>query len=196
MAVSASTLRPGSFVCNGRPIVLRPIRAIDADLLIEFHDRLSAQTRYLRFFGPKPRLTPREAHYLARVDFESRFAIVACDREAGEERIVAVGRFDLSGPTTAEAAIVVRDDFQRMGLGTAIFERLLEMARARGVASMSGEILAENDQMIGFLRAKHVVVGPAEAGICSVTTSLEKHAGISPAAKTSGSAWSPTAGHG
>lgn len=186
MAVSASTLRPRPLVCNGRTIVLRPIRATDADLLIEFHDRLSAQTRYLRFFGPKPRLTPREAHYLAVVDFESRFAIVACDREDGEERIVAVGRFDLAGPRTAEAAIVVRDDFQRKGLGTAISERLFEIARARGVASMSGEILAENDQMIGFLRAKNVVVGPARAGICSVTTCLEKDA-IMPAAQTGGS---------
>jgi GNAT superfamily N-acetyltransferase len=192
----ASTVRLDPLVCDGRTIVLRPIRAADADLLIEFHDRLSAHTQYLRFFGPKPRLTAREAQYLATTDFESRFAIVACAQEDSEERIVAVGRFDLAGPTAAEAAIVVRDDYQRKGVGTAIFERLIEIARGRGIAAMSGEILAENDQMIGFLRAKDVVVGPAEAGICSVTTTLEKHAGNSPAPKTSGSAWSSTAGHG
>lgn len=176
MPAHATKIRPELLVSDARAIVLRPIQAADADRLIEFHDRLSARTKYRRFFGPKPRLTPREAHYLASVDYESRFAIVACAREDGEERILAVGRFDLAGPTTAEAAIVVRDDYQRKGLGTAIFERLIEIARARGVTSMSGEILAENDQMIGFLRARDVGVSASQAGICRVTTKLDDHA--------------------
>jgi GNAT superfamily N-acetyltransferase len=184
----ATKIRPEVLISDGRAIVLRPIRAADANLLIEFHDRLSAHTKYLRFFGPKPRLTPREARYLASVDYESRFAIVACTREDGEERILAVGRFDLAEPTSAEAAIVVRDDYQRKGLGTAIFERLIEIARARGVTSMSGEILAENDQMIGFLRAKDVGVNAPQAGICRVTTKLEEHVAALHASRTAGSA--------
>jgi len=184
----ANTVRLDPLVCDGRTIALRPIRAADADLLIDFHDRLSAHTQYLRFFGPKPRLTAREAQYLATTDFESRFAIVACAQEDSEERIVAVGRFDLAGPTAAEAAIVVRDDYQRKGVGTAIFERLIEIARGRGVAAMSGEILAENDQMIGFLRSKNVSVGAPQAGICRVTTSLETDAVVWRSAQTGGSA--------
>ncbi len=188
MPAHATKIRPELLVRDGRAIVLRPIRAADADLLIEFHDRLSAHTKYLRFFEPKPRLTPREAHYLANVDYESRFAIVACAREDGEERILAVGRFDLAGPATGEAAIVVRDDYQRRGLGTAIFGRLIEIARARGVTSLSGEILAENDQMIGFLRANDVGVSAPKAGIYRVTTKLEEHAVALRASPTGGSA--------
>lgn len=175
MPAGASAARTERLICGGRTLVLRPIRAADAGLLIEFHDRLSAHTQYLRFFGPKPQLTAREAQYLATIDFESRFPIVACAQEDGQERIVAVGRFDLAGPTTAEAAIVVRDDCQRKGLGTAILERLIQIARAIGVTAMSGEILAENDQMIGFLRANNVAVGAAQSGICRVTTSLKEH---------------------
>jgi GNAT superfamily N-acetyltransferase len=46
---------------------------------------------------------------------------------------------------------VVGDRWQRLGLGTALLERLTERARAEGVTRSSGVVLAENEEAIGLL---------------------------------------------
>jgi RimJ/RimL family protein N-acetyltransferase len=140
---------------DGRKVVLRPIRPDDAPRLIAFHERLSNESRYYRFFGPKPTLTPDEAEYLAGVDHQDRFAIVAAEPD-GE--LVAVGRFDLVESDTAEPAIVVRDDYQGAGLGTAVLERMIEIGRGRGVRRFTGEILADNQRMLDLLRSDNLEV--------------------------------------
>ena len=159
---------------DGRRVVLRPIRTTDAELLIDLHAQLSQESQYLRFFGPKPRLTRAEAEYLASVDYHRRFAIVAVEQtDEGDERIVAVGRFDIGPDNVAEPAIVVRDDYQGARLGTAILERMLEVARGRGVEKFSAEILAENDRMIQILRGNGLNVTTPEDGVVRVTAPVE-----------------------
>src|SRR5687768_9119735 len=105
---------------DGRKVTLRPIRSSDAPRLVDLHSRLSHESQYLRFFGAKPELSTQEAAWLAGVDMERRFAIVGCVREDGVDRIVGVGRFDMSPDGNAEAAVVVRDDHQGQGLGSAL----------------------------------------------------------------------------
>ena len=45
---------------DGGIVHLRPILPSDADALLRFHESLSERTRYLRFFGPYPRIAPRD----------------------------------------------------------------------------------------------------------------------------------------
>ncbi len=158
---------------DGRRVVLRPVRPEDAPGLVQLHSSLSPDTQYLRFFGPKPYLTPDEADYLAKVDFTRRFAIVGAVTEDGEERIIAVGRFDIVEEGVAEPAIVVRDDHQRSGLGTAILERMLEIARGRGVERFAAEVLAENEQMLQLLVQAGLDVGTPQDGVVRVTAPIE-----------------------
>ncbi|HVL80444.1 MAG TPA: GNAT family N-acetyltransferase, partial [Actinomycetota bacterium] len=143
---------------DGRKVVLRPIRADDAPRLIAFHEHLSPESRYFRFFGPKPVLLPEEAEYLAKVDHLNRFAIVAVGTGDHDGELTAVGRFDLVAPDVAEPAIVVRDDYQGVGLGSAILERMAEIGRGRGVRRFSGEILVENKRMLELLRSTQLEV--------------------------------------
>jgi hypothetical protein len=103
---------------DGREVLIRPIRSEDVDLLIELHGRLSLASRYFRFFSPQPQLSRKQAEYFASVDFDTRVAMVAAVREEATERIVAVGRFDVVSPDAAEFALVVRDDYQGIGLSS------------------------------------------------------------------------------
>jgi ribosomal protein S18 acetylase RimI-like enzyme len=50
-----------------------------------------------------------------------------------------------------EPAIVVGGRWQRLGLGTALLERLTERVRARGVTRFSDVVLAENEEAIRLL---------------------------------------------
>jgi len=155
---------------DGRTVVLRPIDPSDAERLIELHNQLSFESQYFRFFGPKPQLTPAEAGYLANVDFHRRFAIVG---EIDGEQIVGVGRFDVNEPGVAEAAVVVRDDYQHVGLGTALLQRMREVARGAGLKTFTAEVLAENNKMLELLSANGLETAESDQGVVKVIAPIE-----------------------
>ncbi len=59
-----------------------------------------------------------------------------------------------SWPSTAEAAFSVEPDWQNIGIGDALFERMFAMARNRGVRTIQMICLRENSRM-RHLAAKH-----------------------------------------
>jgi acetyltransferase len=131
---------------------IRPVRADDAERLVDLHNRCSEQARYFRFHAAKPRLRAVEAEYLAAVDGAARVALAATTTEDGEERIVADARFDLLGDGDAEAALLLRDDMTGRGLGTLLLDRLLERAAELGVRRVLLDILSENKAMLALAR--------------------------------------------
>ena len=129
---------------------IRPVRADDAERLVDLHNRCSEQARYFRFHAAKPRLRAAEAEYLSAVDGEARVALAATTVEEGEERIVADARFDVLGDGDAEAALLLRDDVAGRGLGTLLLDRLLERAAPLGVHRVLLDILPENKAMLAL----------------------------------------------
>jgi GNAT superfamily N-acetyltransferase len=130
---------------NGTEIVIRPIRPRDKPLLAEGITRLSPRSARFRFLAPKNRLTTAELSYLTEIDFVDHYALVA-ERPSHPGRLAAVGRWvrDRDRPGVAELAIVVDDDLQRLGLGTALVHALADAARARGIGRFTGTALTEN----------------------------------------------------
>jgi acetyltransferase len=138
---------------NGQEVTIRPIRPEDEPLMIRFHQALSERSVYLRYFQPL-KLSARTAHdRLTRIcflDYDREMALVADHRDprSGEHELIAVGRLSkLHGGTEAEAAAVVRDDFQHQGLGMELYRRLVEVARAEKVQRVISTMLAENREM-------------------------------------------------
>jgi len=157
-----------------RAVLLRPIDGKDADRLVDLHNSLSFDSQYFRFFGPKPRLTPAEASYLANVDFAKRFAIVAEVKEGRNKRLVGVGRFDVNEPGLAEAAIVVRDDYQGVGLGSTLLQRMREVGRGAGLNAFTAEVLAENTKMLDLLRKNDLECVPSQSGVVRVVAPIDQ----------------------
>ena len=138
---------------DGGTIHLRPIRPDDGRRLQAFHGRLSRDSIFFRFFSPLPILTDERAAYFTTVDYDRRLAIVAVERdENGAEQIVGVVRYDRSDESSAEFALIVEDRYQHHGIGSTLLVALVEAARARGLRTLAGDVLAENRRMIGLLR--------------------------------------------
>ncbi|WP_422117388.1 GNAT family N-acetyltransferase [Brachybacterium sp. UNK5269] len=129
---------------DGSAAHLRPILPEDADALQAFHQRQSEQSRYLRFFAPMPRLSPRDLERFTHVDHDDRVAFVVL---VGEE-IIAVGRYDRIAPEVAEVAFNVADSRQGTGLGSVLLEHLAAAARERGINVFTAEVLPQNSKMI------------------------------------------------
>jgi protein lysine acetyltransferase len=139
---------------SGRKVVIRPIRTDDGPSLQAAYARLSPQSKYRRFLAPKPRLTEAETRYLVHIDGYDHLALVATPPDH-PNWILAVARYVRlpEDPGLAEVAVVVADDLQNDGLGTAILARLALAAAARGITRLKATMLAENEPARRMVRA-------------------------------------------
>lgn len=136
---------------DGGVVRIRPIVPADAAALHAFHDKLSERTRYLRYFGPYPRISPRDMYRTTHVDYHDRVGLVALLGET----IIGVARYELlprGGARAAEVAFVVADDHQGRGLGSILLEHLAGAAAENDISAFVAEVLAENATMVTVFR--------------------------------------------
>jgi acetyltransferase len=119
--------------------------------LVKFHESLSEQTVYLRYFQAL-KLSQRVAHErLSRmcfIDYSRELALVVEHRDAqGQPAIIGVGRLTKLHGGTSEFALLVTDLYQRHGLGSELLSRLLHYARDEGLREVHGHILRDNTGM-------------------------------------------------
>lgn len=136
---------------DGGVVRVRPIMPADADALAAFHTGLSDRTRYLRYFGPYPQISPKDMYRTTHVDYRDRVGLVAVLGPA----IIGVARYELlarPGPRAAEVAFVVADEHQGRGLGSVLLEHLAGAAAENEVVAFVAEVLAENEAMITVFR--------------------------------------------
>jgi len=155
-----------SLLSTGASLMVRPIRPDDEPMLARFHEELSDQSVYQRYFHMMT-LAHRTAHArLARVcdvDFDREFVLVgvARDDERGAPAIVGVGRLERSGDgRVGEFAVVVVDRHQRVGVGEALLRQLVTVARQEGCARLRADILADNGPMRRLCARLGIPVGP------------------------------------
>jgi len=132
-------------LADGTRLFIRPIRSDDKALLAAGLKRLSPESRYKRFLGPKPRFTARELEYLTEIDGVDHVAYVALRGDAPKE-LIAVGRMVRSAtyPKAAEIAVTVWDEFQRRGIGKLLGDHLAMAARDRGIRYLTATMAADN----------------------------------------------------
>jgi len=134
---------------DGGTMHVRPIGPADADRLVAFHEGLSPQTVYLRFFSAKPRLSTDQVEHFTHVDHHDRVALVA---ELGD-RLIGVARYDrLAGTDSAEVAFVVTDEHQGRGIGTVLLEHLASAARECGITRFVAQTMPGNRHMLDVFR--------------------------------------------
>ncbi len=143
---------------SGVELLIRPIRPEDEPEVVKFHEGLSERSVYLRYFQPL-KLSHRTSHErltrICFIDYNREMALVAERKtpQTGEAEIMGIGRLSkLHGLNEAEAAALVRDEFQHQGLGSELFRRLLEVARDERVDRVVANTLAENREMRGILQ--------------------------------------------
>ncbi len=133
-------------------VFIRPIAASDLQLETEFARHLSPRTGYLRLMAPRSP-TEEELRRFTDIDPQREIALIATVRDAGEERQVGVARCVREpGSDRAEFAIVLADEWQRRGVGTALLGAIFDAATARGVRHVYGITLAENAGMLALAR--------------------------------------------
>lgn len=159
---------------DGTRALVRAIRPEDAERLMAFHDRLGEHTIYQRFFTVMKHLPPDWARRLTDVDYSARLALVAEAETPDGLELAAVARYEPTARAdTVEVAFVVQDGWQNKGLGTVLFQDLLEAAQARGFRRFSAYVLASNRRMLDLIsRFGKIVERKLDQGVVEVSFTL------------------------
>jgi acetyltransferase len=179
---------PGKYIQSielkdGTPATIRPIRPDDAALLQSAFNHLSPQTIYFRFLKSFKELSDEQARHFANVDYKDRMAFVGTISKDDAESLIAVARYDVRvdiEPGAAESAIVVRDDFQNRGMGTAIMLYLIQYAREHGVSAFIATTHTTNTRIMGFIKRSGLPYSRTllEPGVWEIRVELGDNAGL------------------
>ncbi len=142
---------------DGRTVTIRSIEESDTALLVDLWHHLSDRTRRMRFHTLPKELPPQEiwrrAAELAHLQPCRQVAVVGTIRAEDGEHAVGVARLSRVTPdaTVAETAVVVRDDFQHVGLGTHLLRTLGDVALTMGITQFEAWVLAENEPVLEII---------------------------------------------
>jgi acetyltransferase len=133
---------------------VRAIRPEDEPLIEDHHGALSEQSIRMRYFSMVKTLSRDSLIRLCHLDYAREMALVAERKNAdGRPEIIGVSRYYMNPQTrSAEFSVIVRDAYQGEGLGQHLMERLIAVARERGVRRLVGGVLRENHRMKAFAK--------------------------------------------
>ncbi len=162
-------------MADGTDVVIRPIRPEDADLVKRFVHDLSEEAKYFRFMNSVQELTEEMLARLTQLDYSREMALVAVTSDEEPETELGVARYSINPDgETCEFALVVADKVTGKGLGQKLMVSLMEAARSVGLASIEGEVLSHNHNMLKLMTRLGFTIRPSseDAGIMRVSKRL------------------------
>lgn len=86
------------------------------------------------------------------IDYKNEFALIGLIKENGKDAIVAIARYRyFPEENITDFGVAVRDDWQHLGIGTALLIKLFDIGRENGISRFDGTIHPENRIMVKTL---------------------------------------------
>jgi len=146
--VGPKEVRTTMLLDDGTLIGFRAMNPTDEPATRDLFYSLSQETVYYRYMSHMKRIPRKQLQNFVYVDHRNEVAIVGTVPEAHGEEIIAIGRYYLDQKTNrAEVAFVVRDDWQRQGIGSFIMKHLANIAKRNGIAGFTAEVMRDNKAM-------------------------------------------------
>jgi GNAT superfamily N-acetyltransferase len=141
---------------DGRRVQIRPILPSDAPELARAIRTADPADLRARFLGAPPKVTPELLDSLTRLDYTTRFALVARAHGRG----VAVGRYialppDEQGDVAAEIAVAVDPAWRQVGLATRLVGMLAQRAHECGIGSFTAIFFTQNRPVVELAHDAH-----------------------------------------
>jgi acetyltransferase len=165
-----ATTRPG----HDRPtVIVRPIGPDDAAELERFYERLSEDSRHLRFFAVTRGLSHTQSASFCSTDHDHREGFVATiSAPGGASRIVGHVCLEPAGDGRAEIALAVADAFQGQGIGRRLVVASFDWARWANVATLVATMLSTNVAIRRLLASLGVPCRFRPAGFDAMTVEI------------------------
>lgn len=163
---------------DNRKVTIRPIGPEDEPLMVQFHQTISEQSVYLRYFHLM-KLSQRTAHErltrICFIDYDREIALVVdyLNPETGLHEVLGAGRLSkLYGTDEAEFAMLIADPAQHLGIGTELLRRLIYIAQHENIGRITAEILVENGAMQHVCQKVGFQLRPSGGGVIKAELSI------------------------
>jgi acetate---CoA ligase (ADP-forming) len=154
-------------LADGSTLRLRTPGPEDYDDVKAFYDRLSPESRYMRFHGTVG--TDLPSRYVVEASGGDRVALIC----RHDDRVVGVANYErLRERGVAEISFAVADDFRRRWIATRLLEQLAAIAAERGIRRFVAEVLVVNHAALAVFKEAGFKVRRKGAG-GEVTLMLE-----------------------
>src|SRR5436190_4360209 len=134
-----------ALLADGATVEIRPAGPGDIGAVTRFHQDMSPDNLYLRFFSMSKQAGEQEARRVCRPPDAGHAALLAL---LGTQ-LAGVASYELTGMQgVAEAAFAVADDMHGRGIATLLLEHLVSVGRAQRVQAFTATTLPENVAML------------------------------------------------
>ena len=162
---------------HGQDFVIRPIRPEDAEAHAALVGRVPPEDLRYRFFSSIRQVAPEQMIRLTQIDYDREMAFIAV--RAGDRATVGVARLVVEGGEAdgnGEFAILVEPGSKGLGLARHLMECLFAWARMQHLARITGQVLADNHAMLGFVRHLGFAIRlvPGETDALEVVLELDR----------------------
>ena len=154
MSYSSADFRSIGRLKDGKTIQIRRAGPEDIRGLEAFHEGLSDETVYFRFFSHNRRLARERIARFPGAELQRHATTLALRN--GE--IIGMASYDRAKRgMTAQISCLVSDRYQDQGVGTLLIEHLAQIARGQGIDSFTAMTLTANRRAVRSLyRARGV----------------------------------------
>jgi acetyltransferase len=167
-----------SWSACGEDFIVRPIRPEDTAAHAALISRIPPDDLRYRFFSALRQVAPEQMVRLTQIDYDREMAFIAVRRR--DSATVGVARLvrEADG-ARGEFAILVQPDSKGIGLARHLMTSLIAWARGRGMSTISGQVLADNHAMLGFVRRLGFAVRhlPDQPEMVEAVLDLTRHDG-------------------
>ncbi len=135
---------------NGKTVEFRPLMPSDEFATRNFYYSLQESTVFYRFFY-KRKVFSREMlqNQWAAVDYHQNMTLIGIIQRGKHKEIVAISSYgSAEEKNLAEVALVVKEDYQGMGLGSYMLLMLEKIARENKYKGFTAILLGDNKAMI------------------------------------------------
>jgi acetyltransferase len=158
---------------DARGVYIRPLRPDDEPLYGPFLAKVTAEDLRLRLFGPVKEFDHAFLARFTQIDYARAMAFIALDAATGE-MLGVVRLHDNADNVSAEFAIIIRSDLKAHGLGWQLMQMIISYGRAKGLRSIEGQVLRENETMLEMCKELGFEISavPDVSYICAVQLRL------------------------
>ena len=159
---------------DGRSVLVRPARTGDAGILQDLFYRMPPEDVFTRFFRHLTSLPLKTAEHMTSVSFDNEVTLLAVEGDWGNERVIGTVSY-YRDPTSgrADVAFMVDPEWKGVGLGTALRDVIVDVARRRGVVALTADVLVENAAMLRLFRTSGLdVEAHTSRGVTEIVLTL------------------------
>jgi ribosomal protein S18 acetylase RimI-like enzyme len=137
---------------QGKPVYFRPLRPSDEKAIQDFFYSHEPQTIYQRYLSYVDAMPHGVAQARVSVDYNKDMALAGFDDWMPYAQMICIGRYIRGKNNTAEIGIVVKEEYQKKGIGSFLCERLLKAARNHGIVKLEAYVAHSNMGMIKIFK--------------------------------------------